>query len=120
MTSEDSKNLTETRRAILKRKYGHLYLEEELVNDWFTWENPNDPVPVVDGAGSYIEDTARALALVDKYIRGMGGRIQVESDAIIHAPSMGYDAEVTLKMGFHPPSLHEYLARSEAQGSDKA
>jgi hypothetical protein len=117
--SEDRKRLTETRRAILERK-GYGYLGDNEVNDWFNWDKPDDPAPVCDGAAHRIEDTARAIRLIDKFIKDMGGRFETDSDTIIHAHSIGWNSEVTVKLAFYPPLLRKYLVQSEVQGSDKA
>jgi hypothetical protein len=119
VNNEDKKMLTETRRAILKRK-GYGFLTEDEVNDWFTWDKPDDPVPVFEGAAHRIEDTARAIRLIDRFIRDMGGRIEAGSDTIINAPSIGNNSKATLKLVFYPPSLRQYLAQSDRQGSGTA
>jgi hypothetical protein len=120
MTSEDKKKLTETRRAILKRKYGFSYIGADDANDWFTWDKPDDPEHLFDGNADIIADTARALTLVEKFIRAMGGHIRDGSDTIIRPPSDRYDSEVTLKLAFYPPQLRKYLSQSDRQDGGKA
>jgi hypothetical protein len=122
VTTDDKKELTKTRIAILERRYGYerYALGDSEANDWFTWDSPDDPAPLFNGTGDYIGDTAQAIALIDKFIQTMGGRILPDSDTIISPGSIGRPSEATLKLTFYPPSLRKYLAQSEAQWSDKA